>query len=94
MRNMANSLAFKLFSLLLLIGAVVFISLTSVIIRANSRHVMHEIILSARRTNALLLRSMRQSMLHNRLEDVAQTIGILGSRRLSASWAANPELRT
>ena len=79
MRNIANSLAFRLFSLLLLISAVVFISLTTFIIRANTRHVMQEIVLSARRTNALLLRSMRQSMLRNRLEDVAQTINALGS---------------
>jgi len=78
-RNIANSLAFRLFSLLLLISAVVFISLTTFIIRANTRHVMQEIVLSARRTNALLLRSMRQSMLRNRLEDVAQTINALGS---------------
>ena len=79
MRNIANSLAFRLFSLLLLISAVVFISLTSFIIRANRQHVMQEIILSAKRTNALLLRSMRQSMLRNRLEDVAQSINTLAS---------------
>ena len=78
-RNIANSLAFRLFSLLLLISAIVFISLTTLIIRANTQHVMQEIILSAKRTNELLLRSMRQSMLLNRLEDVAQTISTLGS---------------
>ena len=78
-RNIYKSLAFRLFSLLLLISAVVFISLTSLIIRANKQHVMQEIILSAKRTNALLLRSMRQSMLLNHLEDVAQTIETLGS---------------
>jgi two-component system NtrC family sensor kinase len=78
MRNIYNSLAFRLFSLLLLVSAVVFISLTSFIIRANRQHVMEEIILSAKRTNAMLLRSMRQSMLLNRLEDVGQTVGVLG----------------
>ena len=78
-RNITNSLAFRLFCLLLLVSAVVFISLTSFIIRANKQHVMQEIILSAKRTNALILRSMRQSMLFNRLEDVAQTIETLGS---------------
>ncbi len=78
MRNMANSLAFRVFSLLLLISAVVFISLTVFTVRANRQHVMQEIILSARRTNALLLRSMRQSMLGNRLDDVAETINMLG----------------
>jgi two-component system, NtrC family, sensor kinase len=77
-RNMTNSLAFRVFSLLLLISAVVFISLTFFTIRANRQHVMQEIILSARRTNALLLRSMRQSMLGNHLEDVAETIRMLG----------------
>ncbi|MFZ0930298.1 MAG: HAMP domain-containing protein, partial [Syntrophobacteraceae bacterium] len=75
---MANSLAFRVFSLLLLISAVVFISLTVFTVRANRQHVMQEIILSARRTNALLLRSMRQSMLGNRLDDVAETINMLG----------------
>jgi two-component system, NtrC family, sensor kinase len=77
-RKIFNSLAFRLFSLILLISAVVFISLTSLIIRANRQHVMQQIILSARRTDALLVRSMRQSMLHNHLEEVAQTIDSLG----------------
>ncbi len=79
MRNFANSLAFRLFCLLLLVSAVVFISLTTIIIRANTRNIMEEITLSANRTNELLLRSMRQSMLLNRLGDIAQTIGTLGS---------------
>jgi two-component system NtrC family sensor kinase len=78
-RNIAKSLAFRLFCLLLLVSAVVFISLTTFIIRSNTQHVMQEIILSANRTNELLLRSMRQSMLLNRLEDVAQTINTLAS---------------
>ncbi|MGO9371894.1 MAG: sensor histidine kinase [Syntrophobacteraceae bacterium] len=77
--RIANSLAFRLFCLLLLVSAIVFISLTTFIIRANTQHVMEEIILSAKRTNELLLRSMRQSMLLNRLEDVAQTISTLSS---------------
>ena len=79
MRNIANSLAFRLFCLLLLVSAIVFISLTTFIIRANTQHVMQEIILSAKRTNELLLRSMRQSMLLNRLEDVTQSINTLAS---------------
>ncbi|MGA2403705.1 MAG: ATP-binding protein, partial [Syntrophobacteraceae bacterium] len=79
MRNIANSLAFRLFCLLLLVSAIVFISLTTVIIRANTRHITQEMILSAKRTNELLLRSMRQSMLLNRMEDVAQTINTLAS---------------
>ncbi len=79
MRNVINSLAFRLFCLLLIVTAVVFISLTSFIIRANEQHVMQQIILSTKRTNALILRSMHQSMLFNRLEDVAQTIDTLGS---------------
>ena len=79
MRNIANSLAFRLFCLLLLVSAIVFISLTVLIIRANTQHVMQEITLSAKRTNELFLRSMRQSMLLNRLEDVAQTINTMGS---------------
>ena len=78
MRNIAHSLAFRLFCLLLLVSAIVFISLTTLIIQANTQHVMDEITLSAKRTNELLLRSMRQSMLLNRLEDVAQTIDTLG----------------
>ncbi|MFZ0929214.1 MAG: HAMP domain-containing protein, partial [Syntrophobacteraceae bacterium] len=79
MRNITNSLAFRLFCLLLLVSAIVFISLTTFIIRANTQHVMQEITLSAKRTNELLLRSMRQSMLLNRLEDVAQSVDALGS---------------
>jgi len=75
--NITNSLAFRLFCLLLLVSAAVFISLTTFIIRANRQQVMHEIILSAKRTNELLLRSMRQSMLLNRLDDVSQTIATL-----------------
>ncbi len=78
-RSIANSLAFRLFCLLLLVSAIVFISLTTFIIRANTQQVMQEIILSAKRTNELILRSMRQSMLLNRLEDVAHTINTLGS---------------
>ena len=79
MRNIAHSLAFRLFCLLLLVSAIVFITLTTLIIRANTQHVMEEITLSAQRTNELLLRSMRQSMLLNRLNDVAQTINTLGA---------------
>ncbi|HYA43202.1 MAG TPA: ATP-binding protein [Syntrophobacteraceae bacterium] len=79
MRKIINLLAFRLFCLLLIVSAVVFISLTSIIIRANEEHVMQQIILSAKRTNALILRSMHQSMLLNRLEDVAQTIDSLGN---------------
>ncbi len=75
MRNISNSLAFRLLCLLLLVSAIVFISLTTFVIRANKRQVMQEAI----RTNQLLLRSMRQSMLLNRLKDVAQTIDALGS---------------
>ena len=67
-RSIANSLAFRLFCLLLLVSAIVFISLTTVIIRANTQQVMQEIIRLAQRTNELLLRSMRQSMLLNRLD--------------------------
>ena len=74
MRRISNSLAFRLFCLLLLVSTIVFFSLTFFIIRADRQHVTQEIILSAKRTNELLLRSMRQSMLLNRLEDVAQTI--------------------
>jgi two-component system NtrC family sensor kinase len=77
-RNITHSLAFRLFYLLLLISAIVFLSLTTLIIRTNTQHVMQEIIISAKRTNELLLRSMRQSMLLNRLEDVSQIIGTLG----------------
>ena len=76
-RNVFNLLAFRLFCLLLLVSAAVFISLTTFIIRANRQQVMQEIILSAKRTNELLLRSMRQSMLLNRLHDVSQTIATL-----------------
>jgi len=78
-RKIPNSLAFRLFCLLLLVSAVVFISLTFFIIRADRQHVTQEIFLSAERTNELLFRSMRQSMLLNRLEDIAQTIDALGS---------------
>jgi two-component system NtrC family sensor kinase len=77
MRNIARSLAFRLFCLLLLVSAVVFISLTFFIIRANRQHIMQEIVLSAKRTNELLLLSMRQGMLLNRLEDIAQTMHTL-----------------
>jgi two-component system NtrC family sensor kinase len=79
MRNISNSLAFRLFCLLLLVNALVFFSLTYFIIRANRQNVTQEIFLSAKRTNELLLRSMRQSMLLNRLEDVGQTIHDIGS---------------
>jgi two-component system, NtrC family, sensor kinase len=78
-RNITSSLAFRLFYLLLLVSAIVFLTLTTLIIRANTKHVMQEIILSAKRTNELLLRSMRQSMLLNRREDVSQIIGTLSS---------------
>ncbi|MGO9022182.1 MAG: sensor histidine kinase [Syntrophobacteraceae bacterium] len=79
MKRVSNSLAFRLFFLILLVSAVVFISLAFFIIRANRQHVMQEIILSARNTNEVLVRSMRQSMLLNRLEDVAHTIDALSS---------------
>ena len=41
-RSIANSLAFRLFCLLLLVSAIVFISLTTVIIRANTYQVMRK----------------------------------------------------
>ncbi len=74
MRNISNSLAFRLLYLLLLVSAVVFISLTTFIIRAAKLHIAGEAI----RTNQLLLRSMRQSMLLNRQRDVGHTIDALG----------------
>ncbi len=79
MSNIANSLAFRLFCLLLLASAIVFVSLTALIVRANTQHVMQEVILSSGRTNELLLRSMRQSMLLNHLEEVAHSVDYLGS---------------
>jgi hypothetical protein len=74
-RNISNSLAFRLLCLLLLVCAMVFTALTTFIIRAERRHIAVEAI----RTNKLLLRSMRQSMLLNRQPDVAHTIDALGS---------------
>jgi two-component system, NtrC family, sensor kinase len=71
-RSITSSLAFRLFFLLLLVSAIVFISLTTFIIRANTENIMEEMILSAKRTNELLLRSVHYSMLLNRKEDVAQ----------------------
>jgi len=79
MRHIAHSLAFRLFCLLLLVSAIVFVALTILIIRSHTRHVMEEVILSAKRTNQLLQLSMRQSMLLNRLEDVSQTMDTLCS---------------
>ncbi len=75
MKNISNSLAFRLLCVLLLVSAIVFFSLTAFIIRAERRHILLEAI----RTNKLLLRSMRQSMLLNRQKDVAHTIDALGS---------------
>ena len=65
------------FFLLLLVSAIVFFVLTTLTIRANTQHVMQEIILAAKRTNELLQRSMRQSMLLNRSEDVTQIVDTL-----------------
>ena len=101
-RHIADSLAFRLFCLLLLVSAIVFVVLTTLIIRANTQHVMQEVILSAKRTNDLLQRSMRQSMLLNRLDDVSQTIGSLASgpgvegitiydRNGSAAFSTSPQ---
>ncbi|MDR3569945.1 MAG: ATP-binding protein [Syntrophobacteraceae bacterium] len=75
MRNISNSLAFRLLCLLLLVSAIIFISLTWFIVRAEKRRISGEAI----RTNELLLRSMRQSMLLNRQKDVGHTIDALGS---------------
>lgn len=75
MRNISNSLAFRLLCLLLLISALVFAALTAFILRAQRRRLIREAIV----TNELLLRSMRQSMLLNRQADVAKTIEALGS---------------
>lgn len=74
MRNISNSLAFRLLCLLLLVSAIVFIVLMAFIERAQRRQVGIEAI----RTNKLLLRSMRQSMLRNRQQEVAHTIDALG----------------
>ncbi|MGC8491164.1 MAG: HAMP domain-containing protein, partial [Syntrophobacteraceae bacterium] len=74
MRNISNSLAFRLLCLLLLVSAIVFIALMAFIVRAQRRQVGIEAI----RTNKLLLRSMRQSMLRNRQREVAHTIDALG----------------
>jgi two-component system, NtrC family, sensor kinase len=76
-RHITSSLAFRLFFLLLLVSAIVFISLTMFIIRANTENIMQEMILSAKRTNELILRSIHYSMLLNRKEDVAQIINTL-----------------
>jgi two-component system, NtrC family, sensor kinase len=76
-RNITSSLAFRLFFLLLLASAIVFISMTMFIIRANTENIMEEMILSAKRTNELLLRSVHYSMLLNRKEDVAQIFNSL-----------------
>ncbi|MGC9195307.1 MAG: sensor histidine kinase [Syntrophobacteraceae bacterium] len=75
MRNISNSLAFRLLCLLLLISALVFAALTTFILRAQRGRLIEEAIA----TNELLLRSMRQSMLLNRQSDVAKTIEALGS---------------
>jgi two-component system, NtrC family, sensor kinase len=72
MRNITSSLGFRLFFLLLLLSAIVFVFLTTFIIRANTENIMEEMILSAKRTNELVLRSVHYSMLLNRKEDVAQ----------------------
>jgi len=79
-RNISNSLAFRLFCLLLFVSAVVFISLTTVIIRANRQFAMEEISLAGKRTNELLLRalSLHRNMLFNNLKEVEQTIDLLG----------------
>jgi len=77
MRSITSSLAFRLFFLLLLVSAIVFISLTMFIIRATTQNIMEEMILSAKRTNELLLRSVHYSMLLNRKEDVAQIFNSL-----------------
>ncbi len=74
-RNIPNSLAFRLLCLLLLVSAIIFITLTVFIVRAERRHIIEEAI----RTNKLLLRSMRQSMLLNRQPDVAHSIDALGN---------------
>ncbi len=74
-RNIPNSLAYRLLYLLLIVSAVVFIALTTFIIRAAKHHISEEAI----RTSQLLLRSMRQSMLLNREQDVAHTVDALGS---------------
>jgi len=77
-RDVYRSLAFRLFTLFLIISSIVFILLASFIIRANRQHVMGETVLGTNRTNRLLLRSMRQSMLLNHREGIAQTISELG----------------
>jgi two-component system NtrC family sensor kinase len=72
LRSITSSLGFRLLFLLLLVSAVVFIFLTTFIIRANTKNIMEEMILSAKRTNELVIRSVHYSMLLNRKEDVAQ----------------------
>ena len=75
MKNISNSLAFRLLCLLLLVSAIVFVSLTAFIIRAERQNILGEAV----RTNKLLLRSMRQSMLLNRRQDLARTIDAIGT---------------
>ncbi|MDR3557540.1 MAG: ATP-binding protein [Syntrophobacteraceae bacterium] len=75
MKNISNSLAFRLLCTLLFVSALVFVSLTLFIIRAEKEHITGEAV----RTNKLLLRSMRQSMLLNRQQDVSHTVDTLGS---------------
>ncbi len=78
--KVTKSLAFRLFSLLLLISTVVFVSLTTFIIRASSDHLMQEILSNAKRANDLIEGSVHYSMLLNRKEDVAQIIRTLGNQ--------------
>ncbi len=76
-----KSLAFRLFFLLLLVSSVVFFSLTMLIIRANTTHLMEEIVGNAKSTNALIARAIHHSMLLNRTQDAAQIISTLGLER-------------
>jgi two-component system NtrC family sensor kinase len=78
MPKFRKSLAFRLFFLLLLVSSVVFFSLTMLIIRANTTHLMEEIIRNAKSTNNLIAGAIHHSMLLNRLEDATQIISTLG----------------
>lgn len=73
-----RSLAFRLFCLILLVSSVMFFSLTTLIIRASTRHLMEEIVRNAKSNNDLVAGAVHYSMLLNRKQDVAQIISTLG----------------
>lgn len=78
MLKFTRSLGFRLFSLLLMLGILVFVSLTVFIVRFHTNHLMDEIVNGAIRANDLIEGSIHYSMLQNRKEDVAQIIRTLG----------------